>query len=269
MGGGGERGGPRKTSHPEDNPCPRRQGAGRRAKAARWPTLPPGHPAHRAGTGGRRKPCEPLWRGAKTQPGIWVPHGVPCVPSSMGQSRGDRDAASSRQGARPSRGAPVRPRSRPTPADLGWGAPSPDAPAARLPRRARSAQARGAAPGGGGVALAHAHWSPAPPARRPVRPWRAGRNQRTPRARTSGGSRRARDPGPSRRWSGTGFRSTSDSAGRGGAQVAPAAQAARVRSRWRVRSDPADGAGGAPGAAASRLRLRAGGPRAKAAPGPW
>lgn len=57
----------------------------------------------------------------------------------------------------------------PKPADLGSGAPSPDAPAARLPRRARGAPAHRAAPGGGGGGRRSRTrtGAPAPPARLP------------------------------------------------------------------------------------------------------
>ena len=60
----------------------------------------------------------------------------------------------------------------PTPADLGSGAPSPDAPAARLPRRT---PAHRAAPGGGGAGAARARALEPPhlPPGRPGLPSRA------------------------------------------------------------------------------------------------
>lgn len=131
-----------------------------------------------------RRPPHPLQRGF--------------IPGRFRAGRGPRQAA------RPSRCAPVAEPGRrhpaPTPADLGSGAPSPDAPAARLPRRARRPGHRAAPGKGGGRApIAQAHWGlrASRPDAQACRRER-GPNRRTPQAQGVGRERKGPRPRPSR-----------------------------------------------------------------------
>lgn len=92
-----------------------------------------------AETGAARKPCDPLGSSAKPKSRASIPHGVTCIPSSWVCPGPVQARAWSPPGRLPfsMRAGDIAgkaPDPTPMPTDLGSGAPSPDAPAARLPR---------------------------------------------------------------------------------------------------------------------------------------
>lgn len=135
------------------------------------------------------------------------------------------------------------------PADLGLGAPSPDAPAARLPRRT---PAQRAAPGGRGAGAARAR-ALEPPRLPPGRPDPPSRAPGRPEDENAPGRGCVEGVGPPRprpcRRRDTVRGATSDSAGGAGPRRTFAAHAhsASALSGWRVRSEAARGAAGASG----------------------
>lgn len=128
-----------------------------------------------AGTGGARKPCDPLGLSAKPEPHASITPTVSPAPPPARVCPGPvQGRAWSLPGLLPfsvrvGYRAGTAPDPAPMPADLGSGAPSPDTPAARLPRRARGAAAHRAAPGGGGAGAARAR-ALEPPRLRPGLP---------------------------------------------------------------------------------------------------
>lgn len=245
------------------------------------------------GTGGARKPCDPLGLSAKPEPRASIPPRCHLHPLQRGSVLGQfRAGRGPRQVSSPSRCArgtePGRPPI-PPPCPLTSGRAPPHL---TLPRRGSPAEPAAPRPteqrraGEGRASLAHAHWSPrASGPASPASPSEQGTNQRTPQAQGVGREQkgpRSRPSSQSRPRTRQHLGQRRAERGRGAplprTRIRPARSLAARAQRCAAGTSPGGGGGAAGGGGEaargtcgrlpSSLRLRVAEWRAAAGPGP-